>query len=77
MALAAGDDNATAIWAGRTGLCISRITSRLSAASASRGTESVMRVAAPGASALERTLVRAPSSAMIRESPAIPIFAAP
>ena len=53
------------------------VARRWAAASSLTGTDWVMRVQATGARALARTLLRAPSMAMIRDRPTMPILAAP
>ena len=64
--------------AGWSARIFSAITARRAAAASSlTGTDWVMRVQATGARQLERMLLRAPSMAMIRDSPAMPILAAP
>ena len=75
---AAGETRATEKRAGWSARIFSAITARRAAAASSLiGTDWVIRVQATGAMQLERTLLRAPSMAMIRERPAMPILAAP
>src|SRR5213076_3109313 len=75
---AAGATMATEKRAGWSARTFSAITARRAAAASSLiGTDWVIRVQATGARQLARTLLRAPSMAMMRERPAMPILAAP
>ena len=77
-ALAASETRATENRAGWSGRMSWAIWARRAAwASSLTGTDWVIRVQATGAMQLQRTFLAAPSMAMIRDRPAMPILAAP